>query len=99
MANRWWLVVVEGPTEYQGDIVVTITKRRGMIIGTTEDDGFVRVEAEVPLSTMFGYATELRSGTKGRAEFTMEFARYAPVPAEVDRELAEAWTTLRAEAH
>ncbi|MGD8395688.1 MAG: elongation factor G [Candidatus Eiseniibacteriota bacterium] len=90
------LVAVEGPSEFQGDMVVTLTQRRGMIIGATEDEGFVRVEAEVPLSTMFGYATTLRSATQGQAEFTMEFARYAPVPAEVDRELASAWAERRA---
>ena len=89
------LVAVEGPTEFQGDIVVTLTQRRGMIIGTTEDEGFVRVEAEVPLSSMFGYATVLRSSTQGQAEFTMEFARYAPTPAELDRELAQAWAEKR----
>jgi elongation factor G len=89
------LVAVEGPTEFQGDMVVTLTQRRGMIIGTTEDEGFVRVEAEVPLSTMFGYATALRSSTQGQAEFTMEFARYAPAPAEVNRELADTWTERR----
>jgi elongation factor G len=89
------LVSVEGPTEFQGDMVVTLTQRRGMIIGTTEDEGFVRVEAEVPLSSMFGYATSLRSSTQGQAEFTMEFARYAPAPSEIDKELVAEWTAKR----
>jgi elongation factor G len=62
-------------------------QRRGNIIGTTEEAGFCRVEAEVPLAQMFGYATDLRSVTQGKAEFTMEFARYLPVPAEVQRQL------------
>ena len=62
-------------------------QRRGMIIGTTEDKGFTRIDADVPLAEMFGYATVLRSGTQGKAEFTMEFSRYAPVPAEIAEEL------------
>jgi elongation factor G len=51
-----------------------IMQRRGIIVGTTEDDGFAQVEAEVPLAEMFGYSTVLRSATQGKAEFTMEFA-------------------------
>jgi len=69
------LVSVEGPTEFQGDIIKTIAQRRGVIVGTTEDEGFVRVDANVPLAEMFGYATVLRSSTQGKAEFSMEFAR------------------------
>ncbi|MBW2695482.1 MAG: elongation factor G [Deltaproteobacteria bacterium] len=80
---------VEGPGEFQGAILKTIMQRRGQVIGSTEEDGFTRVEAEVPLSEMFGYATDLRSMTQGKAEFTMEFAKYAPVPAEVQKELKE----------
>src|SRR5437867_2004257 len=78
---------VEGPAEFQGAILRTIMQRRGMVIGTTEDEGFARVDAEVPLAEMFGYATDLRSSSQGKAEFTMEFARYAPVPAETAAEL------------
>jgi elongation factor G len=80
---------VEGPGEFQGAILKTIMQRRGQVIGSTEEDGFSRVEAEVPLSEMFGYATDLRSMTQGKAEFTMEFAKYLPVPAEVQKELKE----------
>ena len=54
-----------------------------------EDAGFCQVEAEVPLAEMFGYATDLRSGTQGKAEFTLEFARYLPAPAEVTKTLVE----------
>jgi elongation factor G len=57
------------------------------VVGTTEDEGFCRLEAEVPLSEMFGYATDLRSSTQGKAEFTMEFARYVRVPKDVQEEL------------
>ena len=74
---------VERPQEFQGAVLKTIMQRRGTVIGTTEEEsGFCRVEAEVPLAEMFGYATELRSVTQGKAEFTMEFARYLPAPAE-----------------
>ncbi len=80
-------VAVEGPGEFQGAFVKTVMQRRGMIVGTTESEGFVRVEAEVALAEMFGYSTDLRSSTQGTAEYTMEFAKYAPVPAEVSEEL------------
>jgi elongation factor G len=80
---------VEGPSEFQGAVLKSIMQRRGTVIGTTEDAGFCRVEAEVPLASMFGYATDLRSLTQGKAEFTMEFARYLPAPSEVQNELIE----------
>ncbi len=80
---------VEGPTEFQGVVLKTVMQRRGTVIGTTEEEGFSRVEAEVPLAEMFGYATDLRSNTQGKAEFTMEFARYLPAPSEVQKELKE----------
>ncbi|MCH2171529.1 elongation factor G [Myxococcota bacterium] len=78
---------VEGPNEFQGALLKTVMQRRGTIIGTAEEDGFCRVESEVPLSEMFGYATDLRSMTQGKAEFTMEFSRYVAVPAEIQRGL------------
>jgi elongation factor G len=80
-------VSVEGPSEFQGAIYRTLMQRRGIVLGSTEDAGFARVDAEVPLAAMFGYSTDLRSATEGKAEFTMEFARYAPVPSEVSEEL------------
>jgi elongation factor G len=80
---------VEGPNEFQGAYIKSVMQRRGTIIGTTEDAGFCRLEAEVPLAAMFGYATDLRSMSQGKAEFTMEFSRYLPVPAEVQQELVE----------
>ena len=86
-------VSVEGPTEFQGAFVRTIMQRRGMIVGTTESEGFVRVDADVPLAEMFGYSTDLRSSSQGKAEYTMEFARYAPVPAEVSAELVKKYGT------
>jgi elongation factor G len=82
-------VEIEGPMEHQGAILKTVMQRRGTVIGTTESGGLSRLETEVPLAEMFGYATDLRSMTKGTAEFSMEFARYLPAPAEVQKELKE----------
>ena len=82
-------VVVEGPTEFSGSVMTTLMQRRGMIIGTQEDGLISRTEAEVPLAEMFGYAGALRSSTQGKAEFTMEFSRYLPVPDHVSEELIE----------
>ena len=85
---------VEGPQEFQGALLKSIMQRRGSVIGTTEEEGgFCRVESEVPLAEMFGYATDLRSLTQGKAEFTMEFARYLPAPAEVQKELKETYAS------
>ena len=80
-------VAVEGPNEFQGAMARTLNQRRGIITGTSEEDGFARVEADVPLAEMFGYSTELRSATQGKAEFTMEFARYTEVPNSVSEAL------------
>jgi len=84
---------VEGPVDYQGAILKTIMQRRGTVIGTTESAGMSRTESEVPLAEMFGYATDLRSMTQGTAEFSMEFARYLPAPAEVQKELKEKFSS------
>ena len=80
-------LAVEGPSEFQGAILKTIMQRRGQVSGSSEEDGFSTVEAEVPLSEMFGYATDLRSMTQGKAEFSMEFDKYLPVPSETSSEL------------
>jgi elongation factor G len=80
-------VVVETPSEFSGGVLGTLMQRRAMIVGSQEDGVLVRVEAEVPLAEMFGYSTVLRSSTQGKAEFTMEFSRYLPVPAAMAEEL------------
>jgi elongation factor G len=90
-------VAVEGPTEFQGAFVRTIMQRRGIIVGTTEQEGFVRVDADVPLAEMFGYSTDLRSSSQGKAEYTMEFARYAQVPGEVSQELVKKYGSAKKE--
>jgi elongation factor G len=88
-------VGVETPTEFQGDVIATLSQRRGIIIGTTEDAGFIGIEAEVPLAEMFGYSTALRSVTQGKAEFTMEFSRYVPAPSAVAEELIKEYQEKR----
>ena len=80
-------VVVESPSEHNGNVMTTLMQRRGIVIGTQEDDISVKIEADVPLSEMFGYSTVLRSGTQGKAEFSMEFEKYAQVPNNVAEEL------------
>jgi elongation factor G len=82
-------VAVEGPCEFQGNVLSSINQRRGIIMSTSEDNLFAKVEAEVPLSEMFGYSTILRSLTQGKAQFTMEFARYGKVPAALSEKLVE----------
>ncbi len=80
-------VAVETPPEFQGSVLGTLNQRRGIILSATEDRNFTAIEAEVPLSEMFGYSTVLRSATQGKAEFTMEFARYGKVPESIAEKL------------
>ncbi|MDR1429882.1 MAG: elongation factor G [Spirochaetaceae bacterium] len=88
-------VAVEGPTEFQGNIFASINQRRGIIAASTEDGIFSRIEAEVPLSEMFGYSTVLRSLTQGKAEFTMEFEKYGKVPAGISEALIKEYAEKR----
>jgi len=88
-------VEVEGPTEFQGNIFGSINQRRGIITASTEDGNFSRVEAEVPLSEMFGYSTVLRSMSQGKAEFTMEFLKYGKVPTSVSDDLRKKYEEKR----
>ncbi len=89
-------VEVSAPEEFQGSVMGQVNQRRGMISGTQTQEGFVVVTSEVPLSEMFGYSTDLRSATQGKGEFTMEFARYAPVPRNIQEELAKKYQQQRA---
>ena len=76
-------VEVETPDEYTGFVMGDIPSRRGMIQGQEQRNGAVAISAKVPLGMMFGYATDLRSGTQGRATYTMQFDSYEPVPKNV----------------
>ena len=82
-------VVVETPTEFQGAVMATLNQRRALIVGTQEEGLFSVIEAQVPLSEMFGYSTDLRSVTKGQAQFTMEFLTYKQVPQSIAEELVK----------
>jgi len=88
-------VVVESPADHAGGVMSSLMQRRGTIVGSQEEDGASRVEAEVPLAEMFGYSMALRSATHGQAEFTMEFARYLPAPQAVAEELIAAHAERR----
>jgi elongation factor G len=73
-------VEVQAPEDFQGSVVGQINQRRGTILESGTAEGYVTVVAEVPLNTMFGYSTDLRSATQGKGEYTMEFSKYTPVP-------------------
>ena len=80
-------VVVETPEEFQGTIQGGLVRRRGNIVGSDSAMGISVIEAHVPLANMFGYSTELRSSSQGKAEYTMEFERYEQVPKNIQDEL------------
>src|SRR5574344_193628 len=88
-------VSIEGPQEFQGNIFGLINQRRGIILSSTEDENFTRVDAEVPLSEMFGFSTILRSSTQGKAEYSMEFAKYGRVPNSVADTLIKEYEAKR----
>jgi elongation factor G len=76
-------VEVETPEDYMGDVIGDLSRRRGNIIGMEDTASGKSVESRVPLSEMFGYSTDLRSSTQGRASFSMEFSHYEEVPKNV----------------
>ena len=80
-------VEVVAPAEYLGSVMGDVSSRRGMIEGQEERGNAVSVQASVPLSEMFGYATDLRSFTQGRGNYTMRFDRYEPVPKSIREEI------------
>ena len=82
-------VQVITPEDYFGDLMGNISGRRGTILGTDDRNGAKIIDAEVPLSEMFGYATELRSRTQGRGQFTMQFDHYFEVPQNIAKDIIE----------
>jgi elongation factor G len=80
-------VEVVTPEDYMGDIVGDLNRRRGMIQGMEDSSMGKVVTAEVPLAEMFGYATDMRSATQGRATYTMEFLKYGEAPNNITEEI------------
>ena len=91
-------VSIAGPTEFQGNMFGLINQRRGVIVDSTDENNTSTVNAEVPLSEMFGFSTILRSSTQGKAEFTMEFLKYGKVPNNVSEELQKKYQEERKSA-
>ncbi|MCI9504026.1 MAG: elongation factor G [Clostridia bacterium] len=75
------------PEDYFGDLMGNVSGRRGTILGTDDRNGAKIIDAEIPLSEMFGYATELRSRTQGRGQFTMQFDHYYEVPKSISEKI------------
>ncbi len=82
-------VEVEVPTEFQGPVSGTISSKRGLIHGTESRSGFTILQAEVPLSEMFGYSNDLRSMTQGKGSFSMEFLKYQKIPMRLQEEVVK----------
>jgi elongation factor G len=80
-------VSVTTPDEYLGDVIGDLNARRGQVLGMETRSGATQVDADVPLSTMFGYATDLRSKTQGRAQYSMEPSHYVEVPKSIQEEI------------
>jgi len=82
-------VEITTPEEYMGDLIGDVSSRRGVVLGMHERAGARIIEAEAPLSEMFGYSTDLRSKSQGRANYAMEFKKYLPVPTAVQKTIVE----------
>jgi elongation factor G len=76
-------VEVVTPEDYMGDVMGDLNRRRGLVQGMEDAPAGKIIRAEVPLAEMFGYATDLRSATQGRATYSMEFAKYTEAPANI----------------
>ncbi len=88
----------QAPEEFQGSVMGQINQRRGMILNSGTNEGYAIIEAEVPLTEMFGYSTDLRSATQGKGEFTMEFLKYSAVPKNVQDEMVKKYQEKKKEA-
>ncbi|CAG2100629.1 unnamed protein product, partial [Medioppia subpectinata] len=82
-------VEVSCPSEYQGELIGQVSRRNGVLISTDDSNNWFTINAEVPLNDMFGFATELRSSTQGKGEYTMEYCRYSPARADLTQHLIE----------
>jgi len=86
-------VEVVTPEDFLGDVIGDLSRRRGRVEGQEPRGNALAVTAAVPLGEMFGYATDLRSSTQGRATFTMQFERYDEVPASIAEQITEGGAT------
>ena len=87
--ERTLQVEVVTPEEYMGDVIGDLSSRRGIVEGMEQRGTYHVVNAKVPLSEMFGYATDLRSMSQGRADFTMQFDRYDEVPQSIASDIVD----------
>ena len=85
-------VAIIVPSDYLGDVMGDVNSRRGMILGQEQRTGAVQVDANIPLSNMFGYATDLRSKTQGRGQYVMEPSHYTAVPKSIADDIISART-------
>jgi elongation factor G len=81
-------VEVVTPEEYMGEVIGNINARRGKVLGMDSRGTAQIIQAQVPLAQMFGYATDVRSMTQGRATYTMQFSHYEPVPTSISEEIS-----------
>ncbi len=78
---------IEMPSEFRGTVMGSVNQRRGVVLDTTVDGAFTQIDATIPLSEVFGYATVLRSLTQGKSEFTLEFLKYEKVPKNIEEQI------------
>lgn len=91
------LVEVETPSEFMGTVQGDLSSRRGTLLGSETLEGYTVIRSEVPLAQMFGYSTQLRSMTQGKAGFSMEFAKYRQVPGSIQQKLIDEAARTRKE--
>ena len=91
-------VEVQAPEEFQGQVIGQLNQRRGVIMSTESVEGYLQAVALIPLSEMFGYSTDIRSATQGKGEFSMEFAKYQPVPRATQEQMIKEFKEKQAAA-